>query len=553
MAADIDPGGLQVTQGIETPNVGIGETNGALQLSHALAGLSDESHGFVQALGAQLQQRAEAKAQQDALGASGEAFANAVRDGKIEPTQSPWYIHAYNKDSAEVRARASISDIVGKSLTWAERSDPAAYANRLAQEVGSAAETDGAHSLAGMQGFQSAAEPMLKQAIGANQEYNVQRIQQEHLQDASSLMTSVVQDVAKANGGTLPPDKLWQALQPMVSQWVGTGGTMPQARMMMLNAIKGAAANLGNADLIDVTKTDFDGRGPLANMTDQYGQPVGQDLTSSKYYIDRLSKYQASMAMSTKAAQIETQGQAAYEAVLQRFGYGAINGTVAAHDVEQFVQGLPNVDPQAGSYAVKLLSQEAKSWAAYNGDMSALLDTNLETKITIANLYRRASQGGYNAGLDSDINRGLREGWLSLHDADVIDSKAGTVALSQQNRAESRAEHADTEDRATQRFLATEYNKQVQYIMGSVIDSAEKINSHAYSAGPMSKALRDQLKTVTTSAGEGWLATHPGDYQGAMNEAAHAATMFERNRRGPPRGQAPKPSGSGNPNGGGAQ
>src|SRR5689334_15374595 len=70
------------------------KTNTALQLADALGEIYQPARRAAIVYAQKQQEKAEAQAKTDALKSMGADFAEAVRQGLIEPTQSPWYMDA---------------------------------------------------------------------------------------------------------------------------------------------------------------------------------------------------------------------------------------------------------------------------------------------------------------------------------------------------------------------------------------------------------------------------------------------------------------------------
>lgn len=259
-------------------------TNVGLQLASSLQGVNQHLTPLLGQIGEQARQVQEGKAYQAAMANSGQAFADAVKSGKLAPTQNPWFIQAYERNAAQVRGQAQVSALVADSQTWAERNDPAAFAQKFNTQLGQIAQ--GFNGIDQQQGFQKAATPLQQDALNANVSYNVQRITQQHVQDATSLSTQAIMDTLKTNPKA-NPDQIFGAMEDQHKAWVGTGGTEAQWRLIVRQSVIGAGANMGEPGILDVLKAPYLGGQPIANQADETGKPVGLELSSDKFWIER--------------------------------------------------------------------------------------------------------------------------------------------------------------------------------------------------------------------------------------------------------------------------
>jgi hypothetical protein len=120
--------------------------------------------------------------------------------GKIRATQNPWFVSAYNRESAAIRGQDALSKLSTDSASWEERNDPQAFAKRWHSEVGGLME-----GFAGdpdsIKGFTAAEGQASQQALATNQAYNTQRIFSERKQNLSALAADALQKGVIAGGG----------------------------------------------------------------------------------------------------------------------------------------------------------------------------------------------------------------------------------------------------------------------------------------------------------------------------------------------------------------
>jgi hypothetical protein len=544
--ADIDPSGVQVVQSVEPADVQIGRgdnANGAVALAGALADTSPQITSFITELGGQLQAKAANKAQADAFASSGEAFKDAVADGRIEPTQNPWYIKAYNLNSAQVRGTAAMATLVDQSQTWQERNDPAAYEARMAKEMGGIAQGFQQHPES-LQGFENAANPAYSRAISLNQEYNATRIQTEHVQNVSTLMTSMVQQVAAQNGGVLSPENAQAALKPLVDQWVSTGGSPTQARMLMLGAVTGAAYNTGNSGLLDVLNQDFDGKGPLANISDASGKPIAGDLATDRYRIERLIGMQGTAAQKAHAQAILKEGQAAYDDLQAAHGWDFNEGKLTEPMMMEEMKAK-GYSPAGASMAIRLFKDDAAGINSLAQDLNGMHAINPDAQLGAANLVLSASTTGLSPALRQRTFDALRTGMIDTATFDKIVETGAKVDERNANNARSDARQAKSDSRADAReqmatarqeaIVAKDYTKGA---VGKIVDNAVKFNDRSYLSNP---ALYKELEVTAVSAQTGYLHDHPGDYLGAETAVDQAVIGFDQHHAHGRRGGTPPP------------
>ena len=112
-------------------------TNAALQLAESLRSATPEASRLMQGIAEDRSAKARAQAAKDALEQSGAKLADAVREGKIKPTQNPWYVQAYSTESAAIRAQKDLSALQTEAATWDSKDDPAAF-DKQWREIGRA-------------------------------------------------------------------------------------------------------------------------------------------------------------------------------------------------------------------------------------------------------------------------------------------------------------------------------------------------------------------------------------------------------------------------------
>lgn len=232
--------------------VGAPETNAALQLANSLAGLNPEVKGITSAIAAEGQARAQARAKADVLSAGGMKLADAVREGKLQKTQNPWYMQAYARESAAVRSQEALSALTVESQSWETRNDPKAFAAQWREEVGKLSE--GFEGIDEVAGFAPVEAQFTQQNLQSNLSTNVKRIETERFNNISTLSAQAIADGARQGGGTLTPGSAHALLMPAYQQWIATGGSQGDWQGIAEQAIYTAARTTRNAGLIELLK-----------------------------------------------------------------------------------------------------------------------------------------------------------------------------------------------------------------------------------------------------------------------------------------------------------
>jgi len=227
-------------------------TNAALQLAESLRGATPEASRLMQGIAADRAEKARAQAAKDALENSGAQLADAVREGKLRPTQNPWYVQAYNTESAAIRAQKDLSALQTEALTWDTRDDPAAFDKQWRERLAEVSQGyEGKDTYAG---FQPVANQFTQQVLATNQAQNAQRIEMERKQNVGALSTDALLTTLRAKGGTITPNEAFTTLLPARQQWFATGGNEEQWNQMVVDAVTAAAYSAQDPHLLDLLK-----------------------------------------------------------------------------------------------------------------------------------------------------------------------------------------------------------------------------------------------------------------------------------------------------------
>lgn len=249
-------------------------TNSALQLAEALARVSPEAQATMQGIAKTRADRAREQAKRDALQASGAGLADAVREGKLKPTQNPWYIQAYNREAAAIRAQDTLQKLQTDSSSWEEANDPQAFAARWRAEVGELAKGYEGPDMAA--GFTAAEAAVSSQVLQVNVARNTQRIQAERTQNLGALAVDAIQGALRTRGGAITPNEAWEALLPARQQWFATGGDAEGWNKLVIQSVTSAAYGAKDRTLLDLLKAPELSVGPSeAGGVDRIGAGQG--------------------------------------------------------------------------------------------------------------------------------------------------------------------------------------------------------------------------------------------------------------------------------------
>lgn len=530
MANRVLPAASRPTDVIVAPT-----TNPSLRLAQALAGVNEELGPVLGAISRGQQEKQEAKALRDALASGGAALADAVREGKIEKTQNPFYVQAYEKAAGEIRGRAAASTLMEESQTWEERSDPAKYQQRFASEMGTLAQ--GFTNPDALNGFFAGANPVASQALQQNVQYNVSRTIQEHEQNVSTKVTTAILQVSQANGGKPTAAQVWEALDPSRKEWIGTGGTEAEWDLLTINSVVAAAFNSGNSQLLSVLDDNRGGKGALSNIAGPDGQPVAQSLATARYRIEQEVEARGTRELRAKRTAVAIEGMTGTQMVWDQFGYGFLTGEVSQAEIVEFLQAN-NISAQGAAYAVG----ELQKAAADNTGLSRALQ---EQDVRTLELYTMAARQGYSRELEAEIAERVRTKRLTVTEGQQLISTAmsRTNHLESEARSDARAARSDARAEARdERLLKADQAKSLKsHREGVSADAIQRLES-AGIRSYRSATRRRQFDQALEDAETAHLLNNPGDVNGARQAVrAKAASIIrtEAQRRAVATGRAP--------------
>lgn len=223
-------------------------TNAALELASALGDLRPEANKAALGVADSVKKREEARAARDAIQSQGAELSTAVREGKLEATQNPYYIQAYNRESSGIRASSAMSNLAMEAQSWEEKNDPAAFEARWRKESGELAGQYGG-DIDSFAGFAPVEAQYTQQTLASNVSQNVARIKTERYNNLTSLGAQAIQQSYAQGGGKITPEQVAAALVPVRLQWVGTGGSDAEFAVMAKEIVLSAAESVGDKDL----------------------------------------------------------------------------------------------------------------------------------------------------------------------------------------------------------------------------------------------------------------------------------------------------------------
>lgn len=515
------------------------ETNPALQLASSLQGVNEALGPALQGYANVERAKLSAKAQADAMAHSGAAFAEEVRSGKLQPTRNPWYIQAYEEKAAQVRAQGQVSALASSSQTWAEKSDPQAFAQRWSKEVGAIAQ--GYQGIDQTKGFKAAADPLSEQALNSNAEYNAQAIQLANVQNTTQLMAKSLEDAFKANPKASPAD-LYAAIQPQLDSWHATGGTEAQGVQLTRGAFVAAGESLGNADILDALKYDRGGKGAIYNMVGANGDPYAGDIEMAKYRIDRMQEMAGMGAVHQAQAAQEMEGYKFQALAYQKYGFDLVSGKITQDQLQADAQAA-GISPAGFQAFMQVEARDLASNNTYASAQTRQYALSPGNQDTILRLRTQALKAGWSGLLEREVWEQVRSG-MDENTANDILSKADSTAKYHQTEARQDAREARSEanqNRAMRQAAARDFKTSVAQSLGAADVMLQSVGDK-YFLNPTSRL---QAERRATDAGNAWYKAHPDDDLGAQKAADDALDAVAKQRLAILRGRSSKGSLSG--------
>lgn len=480
-------------------------TNGGMQLAAALSELAPEIKG----LGARvIKEDAEVQgvaAKKRALELGGQDLASAVRDGKIEATQNPFFIQDYNEESAYVRSQKAISDLTIRSQEWAEKNDHVAFQKRFSEELGAIGEQYKDPDAA--KGFMAAAAPAQQQAFAANTAQVAANIEKDRAASLSQMSTEAILGVQKEHAGAASPDQLQEGLAHLRDRYFATGGTQSEWAKLQYHAFTSAAYNSGDETLLDKLPADIKN---LPGIADQ--------ISTDKYHI--MQAHGAKLHQQAQDARdlITVDGQKIFTSAYEKYGSDLITGKVS---FETLAKDNPGANPLALTSALNTAQA-----ATADNQALALAKTRGATlgggpgADKVLNAHREAATVGMSPELNNAIGLMVHNGEMSVEDGTSLINKAieTTKGRNQQSgqmfptpgkglNAATTSMYGSAQPYMDIRNAAeAQTTKTIQWINSSL-----KVEGKAF----LPRGVAAELKAALISASSQWLTEHPGDFAGA--------------------------------------
>ena len=546
MPQDVDPSGVQVIQPDSPADVSAGRGNGFLSLAGALADTAPELHDALGAYAKFGQERESAKAQAAAFANTGEAFGDAVREGKIEATQNPWFIKAYNLDAAVIRGKSDMAALMDQSQTWAERTDPQKFQARFSKEMGALAQNYAGGHPEVLQGFETAAQPIYQAALAENTQFNIDRIHTEHTENLTALATDALGQTAAKNGGTLTAETAGAALAPVLQQAIQTGGTQSQARALALAAVVNHAAQTGNGEeMRSLLSTGIPGLGKLADTVDAQGGPIGLQVLKDSYFIVR-DQGAAAKADAAKVTSVATQVVSTMEAQygLQEGRQIDTNNAAIMDIITKAGVTDPGMATRIALEAKRVAAKEFEGATQLHNAMVAFDGTDPATTQRLLGFHAYAAQNGLTKDLVPRLSQEVANGTMSLTMADSIISEAAHTSNtkfseSMADRRENASLEADA--RRAARDAITNIKQVREQLVASAVYVGENLKGKdakgqtvtvvdPYLSGTQGKARLAALDERIKGAMSIYQLGHPMDYLGIQQAGRDELARFLNER-----------------------
>lgn len=287
MARSVDPlqrDTINVAAQLPTARLQVGPTNAALQLADALKDASPDAQRLMQGIANDEAEKQRSQAKQDALINEGQALADATRAGKIDATQNPWYIQAYNRESASIQSLDALQKLQVEAASWDSYNDPEKFQEDWHRAVGEAGV--GFTTKDQQAGFQAAENQVSSQVLQENVARNVARIKTERVNNLGALTADALQTTYRTNGGLLSPNDAVASIRGAAQQWFATGGSEADWQQILVKSITNLAYATSDSSLLDLLKAPELMHGPSqsgvapaglgAMETSSYSPPYSQ-------------------------------------------------------------------------------------------------------------------------------------------------------------------------------------------------------------------------------------------------------------------------------------
>lgn len=483
-------------------------SNSALELAHSLRDLTPTANQFLTEYGQQQADNFAAKAKADVIANAGEKFGDAVREGKLEPTQNPWYIQAYQREGAAVQAQKDMAKLQTDSQSWAEQNDPAAFQQKWNEAVGGIAK--GYTDPDAQAGFDAVAAQTSQQVIATNTAQNVAAINAARVSNLTQLTTQALQQAASDAGGHPSPGQLWAATAAAKDQWIKTGGTQAQWDQIEVAALTGAAYNAQNTEILDAVGDQTRPGGYLGGIAQ-----IADQASADKYRIRSNIQDEANAKLQAAKAAQAAKAFDASNWMWQTYGAGLLEGN---YDVNQIIKDATaqGYDPATVGAALSVIRDPIQDSI---GLMSARLTANGANPQTGKQILDLASYGrihGYSTAYENKLGSAVLSGLVS-----------GDDAASMLSSSVSRTEQLNSDARRDRRGGSTGLK-----LKNWTSLNTEGDNLAAYASATEKSAFGTNVADTDTIAGgvkqsmRAYLGAHPGDWQGAYAAGKDATNQY---------------------------
>lgn len=478
--------------------------NAALQLARALSEFSPAFTNFTNQYGAQLRDQAEQRAIRDAAASEAMAFGDAVREGRIEATQNPWYIRAYEQESANIRAEGALNQLSVEAQSWEERSNPQAFAARWARESGAIGqEYRGRDQLTG---FNEASERVSNTVIARNTSQNVERIVRERAQNVATLAAQSITDLLRTNPQAGPAE-VWAAMEQARQSTIATGGTQSEWDAVAIQALTSAAYNNRNPGILDaaILYDRGEGQGIIANLPG-----ISDQAQVDRFRINQMIEQDQLREVNEMNNRVIVESQRAETLVYEQFP-DAFLGGVNSRGITAFLREQGITDPRVIASTIDRFQETVRNSNALNG-AAYMYDTGTLDLVT------RAARDGWSPELQSEVQQQVLDGRMSREDGEQIVRSA--VARNNNGAGGGAVAAINT---------YSELNAAVRSQSAGVVYQANQ-SLTAANQRALTERDTDAIEAAGIGASAAHLAANPEDWQGAITAARTAMANAVRAR-----------------------
>lgn len=444
--------------------------SGASQLADTLGQISPIVTGIYTKIHEDYKAKGERKGQLAAMNNAGRAFGDAVREGKLEKTQNPFFIEAYNKESASITGRGKLNELMVQSQTWEERGDPQAFQKRWAEEANTVAQAfSGKDQFAG---FEPVLREVSSQVINQQTAESVRRIVQERDNNTQLLISQRIQDIT-APAGMENPDDILSSLEDLKANYIGTGGSSEDWDKLTIAGVQAAAYGSTDSEILDVLKA---GKDPLYNKTG-----VAEQIETDRFRIDQAKERQSGLRAQEMRDKANLEGMEAGEKLFAQFGDSILTGQLDTEAARQWMT-TQGINPRAQAAAFS----QAQSAGADFQSLSKMKTTSGTEGVDAVKLYNRARTSGYSKRLENEILGKVAAGTMTPDEGQSI---MGTAY------SKTESEEADAERKAKTNRDQTQRN-------------IEGVSGLRTEASQMAKNLFYELDANQTGANDEFLSAH---------------------------------------------